>query len=155
MPSTSNNLHEPNLDNDEADPEQEFVFPPYAAGEDTPHDPTGLDGWDSIPWTVEGKPHRRLQPLDYLLTQEIRTTHRKNLANTQNNKWNETMPQLFAAYLWLKEKTGNWTFTSSSFASFVHIFCKCQPTDRKSRQWIDCVDLVVHPANLQPVFPCA
>ncbi|PLW31249.1 hypothetical protein PCASD_18065 [Puccinia coronata f. sp. avenae] len=75
MPSTSNNLHEPNLDNDEADPEQEFVFPPYDAGEDTPHDPTGLDGWDSIPWTVEGEPHRRLQPLDYLLTQEIRTTH--------------------------------------------------------------------------------
>ncbi|PLW27554.1 hypothetical protein PCASD_23411 [Puccinia coronata f. sp. avenae] len=44
MPSTSNNLHEPNLDDDKADPEQEFVFPPYDAGEDTPHDPTGLDG---------------------------------------------------------------------------------------------------------------
>jgi hypothetical protein len=142
LPSTSDDFHEPHLDDDEAYLAHDFNLTPYNAGKDTPEDLTVIEGWDSIPWTVQGETPQHIQPLDHRLTQEIGENHRQYVATSQNNKWNEIMPKLFAAYLWCKEKTANWTCTRESFSSFVHVFCNCQPTDRKSRQWIDCVDVV-------------
>ncbi|PLW40715.1 hypothetical protein PCASD_09327 [Puccinia coronata f. sp. avenae] len=131
---------EPQLDEDEGNLEPEFGFSQHHLKDNNSEDLTALDGWDSIPWTVH--PPQRFQPIDYLLTQEIRQHNRQHVATSQHIKWQQIMPKLFAVYLWTKEKTNNWTCTRESFASFVDVFCNCQPTDTKSRQWIDCVDIV-------------
>jgi hypothetical protein len=146
-------VNEPKLDENENHFDQDFDFHQYYAsgGEDTSQHNTVLDGWDSIPWTVPCEPPQRAQPIDYQLTEEIRENNRQHIATSQNDKWNEIMPKLFAVYLWLKEQTKNWTCARSSFTLFVHVFCECQPTNIKSRQWIDCVDVV---GQYSTLFPC-
>ncbi|KAH9468554.1 hypothetical protein Pst134EA_009092 [Puccinia striiformis f. sp. tritici] len=104
-------------------------------------DDESMEGWDSIPWTIRGNPTRRSQPLDSILSQEVRTANQSNIANSLQHQWDLIMPRLFAVYLWLKSQTKNWT-TDNSFVSFVPTFCSCPRDAQKTSQWIDCVDIV-------------
>ncbi|KAI7935863.1 hypothetical protein MJO28_016734 [Puccinia striiformis f. sp. tritici] len=58
------------------------------------------------------------------------------LANNQE----KAMSNLFTSYLWLREKTNNWT-SKSSFHEFCPRFCQCDETARRTVAWIDLVDL--------------
>ncbi|KAI7935288.1 hypothetical protein MJO28_016815 [Puccinia striiformis f. sp. tritici] len=79
-------------------------------------DDESMEGWDSIPWTIRGNLTRRSQPLDSILSQEVRTANQSNIANSLQHQWDLIMPRLFAVYLWLKSQTKNWT-TDNSFVS--------------------------------------
>ncbi|KAI9615192.1 hypothetical protein H4Q26_011733 [Puccinia striiformis f. sp. tritici PST-130] len=103
-------------------------------------DDKSMEGWDSIPWTIRGNLTRRSQPLDSILSQEVRTANQSNIANSLQHQWDLIMPRLFAVYLWLKSQTKNWT-TDNSFVSFVPTFCSCPRDAQKTSQWIDCVDI--------------
>ncbi|KAH9466043.1 hypothetical protein Pst134EA_013891 [Puccinia striiformis f. sp. tritici] len=52
----------------------------------------------------------------------------------------KAMSKLFTSYLWLREKTGNWT-SELSFEDFSPRFCKCDGSTRRIVAWIDLVDL--------------
>ncbi|POV99955.1 hypothetical protein PSTT_13444 [Puccinia striiformis] len=56
------------------------------------------------------------------------------------NNRNKAMSKLFTSYLWLREKTNNWT-TELSFEDFTARFCKCAQTAQRKVAWIDLVDL--------------
>ncbi|KAH9460516.1 hypothetical protein Pst134EB_008689 [Puccinia striiformis f. sp. tritici] len=105
-------------------------------------DDESMEGWDSIPRTIRGNPTRRSQPLDSILSQEVRTANQSNIANSLQHQWDLIMLRIFAVYLWLKSQTKNWT-TDNSFVSFVPTLCSCPQDAQKTSQWIDCVDIVV------------
>jgi hypothetical protein len=124
--------------------DQDFNQPFYSAG---PHDtsqPTDLlSSWSSIPWHVEApRPNLPSQTplLDPGISEMIRAHDRNTVHNTQAANWKKAMSKLLMAYLWLKEKTNNWT-NSSMFIDYTRRFCKCAPTAPRSTSWVDVVDV--------------
>ncbi|WAQ84513.1 hypothetical protein PtA15_5A83 [Puccinia triticina] len=99
--------------------------------------------WDSIPWDVIApstvpKPFGGLR-LDPTITAAIREHDRNNFHHSRVNHWDQCMSKLFSSYLWLKEKTRNWTATCS-FDSFTSKFCKCNDDTPRFNQFVDLVD---------------
>ncbi|KAA1092984.1 hypothetical protein PGT21_020031 [Puccinia graminis f. sp. tritici] len=100
--------------------------------------------WDSIPWEVKSSsnsanPNRGLF-LDPQITASIREHDRNTIHNSQQDNWKKCMTKLFSSYLWLKDKTENWT-AECSFDPFTSRFCKCKDDSPRFKQKIDLVDL--------------
>ncbi|KAH9446893.1 hypothetical protein Pst134EA_028881 [Puccinia striiformis f. sp. tritici] len=107
---------------------------------------TVLSGWSSIPWNVTSTSNgiQSSQPryplLDPSFIAAARARDRDIDGQILANNWNKAMSKLFTSYLWLREKTNNWT-TESSFKDFTARFCKCAQTAQRKVAWIDLVDL--------------
>jgi hypothetical protein len=69
----------------------------------------------------------------------IREHNRNTVHHSHATNWKKAMSKLLMAYLWLKEKTDNWTNTST-FNNFTSRFCKCTPTAPRSTAWVDLVN---------------
>ncbi|KAA1113296.1 hypothetical protein PGT21_027474 [Puccinia graminis f. sp. tritici] len=129
------------LENDhEANDEWQDVTDP---GE---YNPAGLQqAWGSIPWDVPAPTQNpipsRYPIFDPEISRIIREHDRNAVHNTREDNWKQVMSKLFSAYLWLKDKTVNWT-APCSFDEFTTRFCKCQPSSPHVHQFIDLVDLV-------------
>ncbi|PLW37400.1 hypothetical protein PCASD_09881 [Puccinia coronata f. sp. avenae] len=94
--------------------------------------------WDSIPWNAIAptKPSRFLPLLNPDIMASIQAHNRQAVHHTRANNWLKVMTKLFSAYLWLKEKTNNWT-AENSFDSFTTRFCKCDAAALRSRVSVD------------------
>ncbi|POW14809.1 hypothetical protein PSTT_02733 [Puccinia striiformis] len=109
---------------------------------------TVLSGWSSIPWNVTSTSNgiQSSQPryplLDPSFIAAARARDRDIDGQILANNRNKAMSKLFTSYLWLREKTNNWT-TESSFEDFTARFCKCAQTAQRKVAWIDLVDLTV------------
>ncbi|KAI9625728.1 hypothetical protein KEM48_010681 [Puccinia striiformis f. sp. tritici PST-130] len=107
---------------------------------------TVLSGWSSIPWNVTSTSNgiQSSQPryplLDPSFIAAARARDRDIDGQILANNRNKAMSKLFTSYLWLREKTNNWT-TESSFEDFTARFCKCAQTAQRKVAWIDLVDL--------------
>ncbi|KAI9607994.1 hypothetical protein KEM48_005591, partial [Puccinia striiformis f. sp. tritici PST-130] len=102
--------------------------------------------WGSIPWDVISPPNV-IQPsqsryllLDPSFIAAARARDRDIDAQILANNRKKAMSKLFTSYLWLREKTGNWT-SESSFEDFSPRFCKCDESAWQMVAWIDLVDL--------------
>jgi len=106
-----------------------------------------LSRWESIPWTIESSKtskERDVQPhpaIDPQISAALRAHDRRVVHQTRANNWKNVMNKLFTAYLWLKNKTANWT-NPESFNAHTAKFCKCEEQDHQTACWIDQVDLV-------------
>ncbi|PLW48616.1 hypothetical protein PCASD_03389 [Puccinia coronata f. sp. avenae] len=102
------------------------------------HDPPQTQLWDdfdSSNWQTYKDP-----PTQGISTLSQRVYHLNACRRRQRllNNWNQTIPQLHGVYMYLKVKTGNWTF-NNCFESFEDQFCQC--TSFKN-QTIDFFDLM-------------
>ncbi|KAI7940666.1 hypothetical protein MJO28_012951 [Puccinia striiformis f. sp. tritici] len=81
-----------------------------------------LSAWGSIPWNEAATSNIPKPTLSSYLDPEVSATireHDRNVAHhRRENNWRQMMSKLFVSYLWLKEKTQNWT-SPCSFDSFV------------------------------------
>ncbi|PLW39189.1 hypothetical protein PCASD_07638 [Puccinia coronata f. sp. avenae] len=93
------------------------------------------DDFDSSEWqTYENPPTQGISSLSQRIYDLNACRHRQKLLDN----WNRTIPQLHGVYMYLKVKTGNWTF-NNCFESFEDQFCQC--TSFKYRM-IDFIDLM-------------
>ncbi|KAA1106265.1 hypothetical protein PGT21_032211 [Puccinia graminis f. sp. tritici] len=127
-------------DNQGADEEWQDVT------DDRQYNPPGIQqAWGSIPWDVPAPTQNpvpsRYPIFDPEISRNIREHDRNAIHNTRAENWKKIMPKLFSAYLWLKDKTANWT-APCSFDEFTSRFCKCQQSSPRVHQFIDLVDLV-------------
>ncbi|KAH9453693.1 hypothetical protein Pst134EA_024562 [Puccinia striiformis f. sp. tritici] len=103
-----------------------------------------LSAWGSIPWNEAATSNIPKPTLSSYLDPEVSATireHDRNVAHhRRENNWRQMMSKLFVSYLWLKEKTQNWT-SPCSFDSFVSKLCKCSKDAPCSDHWIDLVDI--------------
>jgi hypothetical protein len=100
--------------------------------------------WDSIPWDVAA-PTANFNLtsglfLDPDISSAIREHDRNILHHSRADNWKQCMNKLFSSYLWLKDKTENWT-AMCSFESFTARFCKCNNDSPRIKQMIDTVDI--------------
>ncbi|KAA1090020.1 hypothetical protein PGTUg99_033884 [Puccinia graminis f. sp. tritici] len=102
--------------------------------------------WGSIPWNIPSPAIPPKRPLFSVLNPEttaaIRQHDRRVVHLTQADNWKKAMSTLFSSYVWLKEKTDNWT-AKCTFDSFAKQFCKCNDTAREAVAWVDLVDITV------------
>ncbi|KAA1125333.1 hypothetical protein PGTUg99_006968 [Puccinia graminis f. sp. tritici] len=100
--------------------------------------------WGSIPWNIPSPAIPPKRPLFSALNPEttaaIRQHDRRVVHLTQADNWKKAMSTLFSSYVWLKEKTDNWT-AKCTFDSFAKRFCKCDDTAREAVAWVDLVDI--------------
>ncbi|KAI7933465.1 hypothetical protein MJO29_016843 [Puccinia striiformis f. sp. tritici] len=107
---------------------------------------TVLSAWSSIPWNITSTSNgiQSSQPwyplLDPSFIAAARARDRDINGQILANNRNKAMSKLFTSYLWLREKTNNWT-TELSFEDFTARFCKCAQTAQRKVAWIDLVDL--------------
>ncbi|KAI7961897.1 hypothetical protein MJO28_002386 [Puccinia striiformis f. sp. tritici] len=105
-----------------------------------------LSAWASIPWDVlsSSKPIQPSQSRFPLLDPNMISAARERDRNIDqqilDNNRKKAMLKLFNSYLWLREKTNNWT-SDLSFHDFAPRFCKCPEIARRTVAWIDLVDL--------------
>ncbi|KAA1088676.1 hypothetical protein PGTUg99_018893 [Puccinia graminis f. sp. tritici] len=141
--STSPNL--PNNDSHEhSTPDFDPPDEPYH--DSSPYDENPLSTWSSIPWDISmdttgnNTTNSQLPTVNDEDLAALRHHDRRVEFQTRASNWEGVMNKIFSAYLWLKEKTDNWT-TEASFKSYDSRFCKCQEHEVRSKQWIDLVDL--------------
>jgi hypothetical protein len=135
MPSSSQALQnylesqDQNLELDNNNPQL-----PVNSNEQYPQ--TGL--WDTFDATDEWETLDDTPRTSTLLDQRILRFNSLQNGRRLLENWNKIIPQLHGVYMWLKMKTGNWTF-NNSFDSFEDKFCSC---DQFSYRDIDFVDLM-------------
>ncbi|KAH9446820.1 hypothetical protein Pst134EA_028809 [Puccinia striiformis f. sp. tritici] len=110
-------------------------------------DPNGvLSAWASIPWDVLSSSNpiqpsqSRFPLLDPNMISAARERDRNIDQQILDNNRKKAMMKLFNSYLWLQEKTDNWT-SDLSFHDFAPRFCKCPEIAWRTVAWIDLVDL--------------
>ncbi|KAI7937262.1 hypothetical protein MJO28_016161 [Puccinia striiformis f. sp. tritici] len=105
-----------------------------------------LSAWASIPWDVLSSSNpiqpsqSRFPLLDPNMISAARERDRNIDQQILDNNRKKAMMKLFNSYLWLQEKTDNWT-SDLSFHDFAPRFCKCPEIARRTVAWIDLVDL--------------
>jgi hypothetical protein len=124
-------------DNQGADEEWQDVT------DDRQYNPPGIQqAWGSIPWDVPAPTQNpvpsRYPIFDPEISRSIREHDCNAIHNTRADNWKKIIPKLFSAYLWLKDKTANWT-APCSFDEFTSHFCKCQQSSPRVHQFIDLV----------------
>ena len=98
------------------------------------HDEDGndhLEETESAPTNqpcVPEDPHPNVTRGDSTLMESIADYHklvrRQRKANKSKKNWEDLIPKLHGAYVWLKSQTGNWT-ASTTFTDYYQKFCTC------------------------------
>ncbi|KAA1129637.1 hypothetical protein PGTUg99_032905 [Puccinia graminis f. sp. tritici] len=93
------------------------------------------DQFDTTEWeTLQESPAQEITSISQRIYDFNALRSRQRLAEN----WNRNIPQLHGVYLWLKVKTGNWTF-DCAFDSFEDQVCQCNSFTYRT---IDLFDLM-------------